>query len=188
MSKRQSYYRNRQNRPFLNLERLEDRTVPAFNLTISSAVSVGVSGLGTDTITAIADDAVLNVTDLQNALISHSTVTVSHGSGGTQPGNITIANAINPNLPAVRTLAIIANDNSATQGDVTVNAGISATTNPLNLQINARGRSRSMPPSIRMALTISKQTLTATVRPGSVRARRAPSPRRTLLHRPFVCS
>src|SRR5882724_5641288 len=139
MSKRQHYYRNRHNRPFLNLELLEDRTVPAFNLTISTAASVGVSGIGTNAITATANDAILNVTDLQNSLIANATVTVSHGNTGTQAGNITIANAINPNLTAARTLILNANDASATQGDIIVNAGVTATTNPLSMQFNAHG-------------------------------------------------
>ncbi|MGU3496641.1 MBG domain-containing protein, partial [Xanthobacteraceae bacterium A53D] len=62
-----------------------------YNLTISNAVSSGMDGFN-----ANADDSVLNVATLTNALANANVVltTGSPGNAGTQAGNITVASAI----------------------------------------------------------------------------------------------
>lgn len=66
----------------------------AYDLTISTGATTNVTfDSGTDTFAPNADGAVLNVDDLMTQL-ENSGVTVSTGSGGTQPGTITIATPI----------------------------------------------------------------------------------------------
>lgn len=92
-----------------------------YNLTISNAASSGMSGFS-----AGANDSVLNVTALETALLA-SNVTVQTGSGGTQAGNITVADSIGWFTNTVLTL------NAA--GSIVINADIFAdgTTGGLSL-------------------------------------------------------
>ncbi len=81
-----------------------------YNLTISSASSSGLSGFN-----ANANDSVLDVTTLTNALAT-ANVAVSTGSGGSQAGNITVATPISWSSNTTLTLSAY--------GNITVNANL----------------------------------------------------------------
>ncbi|WP_208948527.1 YDG domain-containing protein [Segnochrobactrum spirostomi] len=81
-----------------------------YNLTISSASSTGMSGFN-----ANANDSVLNVGTLTTAL-STANVTVTTGSGGSQAGTITVANAVTWSSGSTLTLSAY--------GSIFVNANI----------------------------------------------------------------
>src|SRR4051812_1779067 len=73
------------------LELLEDRIVPAFNLALDAISTTDVMQADANnvrTFTALANDAVLNVGDIQTALQSGLDVVISTGSGGGSTGNI----------------------------------------------------------------------------------------------------
>jgi hypothetical protein len=73
------------------VEGLESRDLLAFNLTISTDATVGVSSVtasGTTTFTATADGANLFINDISSALVAGNNVVVSSGSAGIQSGNI----------------------------------------------------------------------------------------------------
>jgi fibronectin-binding autotransporter adhesin len=91
----------------LSMTALEDRVTPAFNLTLSSIATVGVSSstvAGVTTFTATATGANLNVSDIAGQLIAGNSVIVTSGSAGTEAGNITantglgVANAANTSV------------------------------------------------------------------------------------------
>src|SRR5439155_1767400 len=75
------------------VERLEDRIVPAFDLTLSLNPTVGVTATvvpGTTTFTATASGANLSWADIANTLaVTGDNVIVNSGGGGTEAGNIT---------------------------------------------------------------------------------------------------
>ena len=74
-----------------------------YNLTISTASSSGMSGFS-----ANANDSILNVTTLQNALAT-ANVTVTTGSSGGQAGNITVANGVTWTSASALTLSAYGN-------------------------------------------------------------------------------
>ncbi len=82
-----------------------------YNLTISSGADTIASGFDAD-----GDNSVLNVATLQNAL-ANGNVTVTTGSGGSQAGNITVANTLGwfSNYSLTLTAA----------NNITVNSGVS---------------------------------------------------------------
>ena len=112
-----------------------------YNVTISNAADQTSSGF-----TASGDDSVINVATLQNALAG-ANVTVSTGSGGSQDGDITVANAVTWSSGSTLTLSTYRNiavnadlaggtgskivlraDSSATgSGTVSFGSGITAT-------------------------------------------------------------
>ncbi|WP_158498615.1 filamentous hemagglutinin N-terminal domain-containing protein [Martelella endophytica] len=112
-----------------------------YNVTISNGADQNASGF-----TASGNDSVINVTTLQDALAS-ANVTVSTGAGGSQDGDITVADAVTWNsgstltLSAYRNIAVKANlaggagskivlraDSGATgSGTVSFGSGITAT-------------------------------------------------------------
>ena len=71
--------------PFV--EHLEERVLPAFNLSISNAATTGVAVTG-GTFTATATGANINVGDLVSALNAGNDVAVSNGTTGTEAGDI----------------------------------------------------------------------------------------------------
>src|SRR5262245_4091955 len=74
------------------VEPLESRELLAFNLTISEKSTSGVdttAGSKTTVFTAIANDANLNIADIEAQLSAGIHVIVESGSSGTQAGNIT---------------------------------------------------------------------------------------------------
>src|SRR5947209_10531981 len=76
----------------LSITALEDRITPAFNLSISSAATVGMTQqlvANTVTFTATASGANLNFNDLGAQLNAGHSVVVDSGSTGSEPGNIT---------------------------------------------------------------------------------------------------
>src|SRR5262245_15618139 len=73
-------------RPLLEL--LEDRTLSAFNLTISRAATMGVTVLNGN-FTANAPGANINVGEIRAALVNGFDVVVSNGNIGGENGNIT---------------------------------------------------------------------------------------------------
>ncbi|WP_210161632.1 S-layer family protein, partial [Rhodopseudomonas sp. B29] len=125
-----------------------------YNLTISNAADAGMSGFS-----ANANDSVLNVTTLQNAL-ANANVTVTTGSGGSQAGNITVAApvtwtsgsaltlsaygniAVNANLAGGTgsTIALLADNTGTGTGTVTFGSGITATaTGGVSITYNPTG-------------------------------------------------
>src|SRR5262245_14617937 len=98
------------------LEALEDRVVPAFNLTISTDPTVGVV-LANGAFTATASGANINVAAIQFELNIGNNVTISNGTSGGEAGNITwLAGAnLSYNFAAARSLVITA-DPSSTNG------------------------------------------------------------------------
>ncbi len=73
-------------------EQLEDRTLLAFDLSISAAATAGVSTVnsgGNRTFTATAPGANINVADIQAGLVANLNVVISNGSTGVETGNIT---------------------------------------------------------------------------------------------------
>lgn len=81
----------RSNRPVLLLEPLENRVLPAFNLSIAGAdvaVSI-VDAAGVRTITATGTGASVNVATIQSGLSSGLDVVIDNGSTGAENGTIT---------------------------------------------------------------------------------------------------
>src|SRR5689334_358383 len=73
------------------LERLEGRTLFAWNMTMSLAETVGVSSStvsGTTTLTANASGANLCWASVQNEFQAGNNVVVNSGTGGAEAGNI----------------------------------------------------------------------------------------------------
>uniref|UniRef100_UPI002FBE0288 beta strand repeat-containing protein n=1 Tax=Azorhizobium caulinodans TaxID=7 RepID=UPI002FBE0288 len=85
-----------------------------YNLTISAASGSGMSGFN-----ANANNSVLNVSTLTNALAT-ANVTVTTGAGGAQAGNITVATPINWSSGSALTLSAY--------GSIAVNASITGGT------------------------------------------------------------
>ncbi|WP_049976271.1 MBG domain-containing protein [Azospirillum sp. B506] len=98
--------------------------IDPYNVTISTAAD---SGAG---FTATADDTVINVTTLTNALASTG-VTVSTGSSGSQAGNITVAAPISWSANTTLTL------NAA--GSIAINKDITATGTSAGLSLTYGG-------------------------------------------------
>ncbi|HEY1379409.1 MAG TPA: VCBS repeat-containing protein [Gemmataceae bacterium] len=76
----------------LSMTALEDRVVPAFNMTLSVNATVGVTAATvatTTTFTATATGANLNWHDVENALLVGNSVVIDSGSTGSEAGNIT---------------------------------------------------------------------------------------------------
>ncbi|WP_051989868.1 beta strand repeat-containing protein [Caulobacter sp. AP07] len=95
------------------------------DVTISAGPSSGAGGL-----TASADDTVINVTTLTNAL-ANTGVTISTGVGGAQAGNITVAAPISWSADTILTLDAA--------GDVVINAPVAATGANAGLALNYGG-------------------------------------------------
>jgi hypothetical protein len=112
----------------LTLEEMEDRVVPAFNLTIDGDVATNnVSSIvvaGTTIFNASGSGATLNV-DIIEAALGAGDVQITTGPGGAEAGNIawannnTAADALGYGGTVVRTLTIRP-DASATGGNVTI--------------------------------------------------------------------
>jgi sugar lactone lactonase YvrE len=129
----------------LQVEALETRLTPAFNLTIGTAATVNVThNAAAGTFVANATGATINVADIKADLLAGKNVTISDGTGGAENGDITwLAGAdLDYNgvgLPGVRlNLAV---DPSAVGGSVTLNAQIldsnPATPDALNVSVSA---------------------------------------------------
>lgn len=120
------------------LEALEDRIVPAFNLTISTNPTVGVNQVGGD-FTAVASGANINVAAVLFQLNIGNDVTISNGTTGAESGNITwLAGAnINYQGAAARALTVTA-DPSSTNGAIALHSQVGTTT-ILNETFNSAG-------------------------------------------------
>ncbi|MDB5508108.1 MAG: filamentous hemagglutinin N-terminal protein [Hyphomicrobiales bacterium] len=92
------------------------------NVTINTAASTG-------GFTASADNTIINVTTLQNALAT-ANVEISTGSTGTQAGNITVSNAVTWSsgnlltLTAAGSITVNGSLTSTSGGGITLNAGV----------------------------------------------------------------
>src|SRR5262245_25195772 len=128
--------RLRRHRP--QLEALEDRITPAFNLTISTDPTVGVA-LTNGVFTATASGANINVAAILFELNIGNNVTITNGTGGGEAGNITwLAGAnLTVNGFAARSLVITA-DATSTNGAINLQSQVSTTTT-LNQAYNAQG-------------------------------------------------
>ena len=110
------------------LEALEDRLTPAFNLTISTAPTGGVV-LVNGSFTAVASGANINVAAIQFQLNLGNDVEISNGTGGIEAGNITWfadADLFYTGFVA-RSLLLVAEPGS-TNGAVNVQADVETTT------------------------------------------------------------
>jgi sugar lactone lactonase YvrE len=110
------------------LDALEDRLVPAFNLTIGAGVTTAVLVDNPNgTFTAAGTGANVNVNDVFAELVKVGHVTISNGNAGTEAGTITWPAGANLDInnfgPGNRQLTI-AVDPSATNGTVALNANI----------------------------------------------------------------
>ncbi|MBW9336179.1 filamentous hemagglutinin N-terminal domain-containing protein [Herbaspirillum sp. RU 5E] len=99
--------------------------IDPYNVTISNAISSGMGGFNGN-----ANDSVLNVTTLANALASTG-VTVTTGVGGSQAGNITVDAPISWSANTVLAL------NAA--GSILINKDITATGNNAGLSLSYSG-------------------------------------------------
>ena len=97
-----------------------------YNITISTGGDSGHDA----SFTANADDSVINVTTLQNALAG-ANVTISTGTNGSQSGNITVANAVT--WSAATTLSLSA------AGNIVINAPITGANGTLVLSTFGAG-------------------------------------------------
>jgi Domain of unknown function DUF11/FG-GAP-like repeat len=125
----------RRQRP--ELEALEDRVVPAFNLTISTNSTVGVIQSG-GIFAANATGANINVAAILFQLNVGNDITISNGTTGTEAGNITWLAAANLNYQgaAARSLTVTA-DPSSSNGAVALHSQVSTTTT-LNETFNSK--------------------------------------------------
>ncbi len=74
----------------LDLEALEDRVAPAWDLTISTAPTINIEpNQPAGTFIAAGPNANIAVSDLRNALLSGNSIFISDGTSGTQAGTIT---------------------------------------------------------------------------------------------------
>jgi hypothetical protein len=124
----------------LGVEELEQRLVPAFNLTISTAPTVGVEGPLFDLLAA-APGANINVADIRTGLRMNRGVTINTGLPGTEAGNITWLPGSDLDYAGLfaTSLTIV----TATTGDVSLGSRIFDSTAPsgesLSLNVVARG-------------------------------------------------
>ena len=81
--------------------------------------------------TPTADTAVVNVADIESSLNSGTSVTITTGSTGTQPGNITVTDAINKTAGGDATLTLEAANN------ITLNNSIQSSAGKLNVVLSA---------------------------------------------------
>lgn len=106
------------------LARLEDRTVPAFNLSLSLGATVGVNVVtvaGTTTFTANAAGANVDWGDIQGQLVAGKNVVVNSGTTGTEAGNITDLTGIQmPGLAANASLTFQTGTGANLVGDVLI--------------------------------------------------------------------
>ncbi len=118
--------------------------IDPYNVTISNATSSGMGGFNGN-----ANDSVLNVTTLTNALASTG-VTVTTGVGGSQAGNITVDAPISWSANTVLAL------NAA--GSIIINKDITATGNNAGLSMSYSG-SYSLNKGARVTLSGSNASL-----------------------------
>ncbi len=125
-------------------EGLEDRTLLAFNLSISTLATTGVTSVvsgGNRTFTATADDANINVAEIQAEFVANLNVVISNGSMGGQPGNISWNSALDFNgFDGTQTLTINTDPSGASASFTLLNVSISdsvAGGEVLNIVINA---------------------------------------------------
>ena len=121
------------------LEYLEERVVPAFNLTISNATTVGVTQVG-GAFTASSTAANINVSDLLSALNAGNDLTISNGPTGTEAGDIVwqAGASLTYTNAAARSLTLTA-DASSISGTITLSSAISGASTTLNESFNAQG-------------------------------------------------
>src|SRR5947209_2364696 len=73
----------------LQLETLEARIAPAFDLTIGAGKMVDVLHDSQGNFTATGPEAAISVASIRADLLAGKDVTISNGKAGTEPGNIT---------------------------------------------------------------------------------------------------
>ncbi len=146
LSRGPSQRNQRRPRRALQLELLETRLAPAFDLTIGAGPTVGVLHDKAGDFTAIAHGATIAVSDILKDLQAGKSVTISDGSTGKETGNVTWLAGNNLDFKGIGSGGLqltIATDPSATAGNVAINAmifdslGVSADT--LAISISGRG-------------------------------------------------
>jgi hypothetical protein len=128
------------------LEALEDRVVPAFNLTIGTGATTAVSVLN-GTFTATGTGANINVADIRSALLAGQDVVISNGSSGAETGNIDWASTASTDLNldgiGTRSLSIIADASSASGASIDFGPVLqdldTSTADRLNLTLSGAG-------------------------------------------------
>lgn len=109
------------------VQRLEQRQLPAFDLTIGAGAlaTVGVTETSPGTFEANAAGAFLNVADIQTRLTAGNDVSISSGSNGTQAGNIVWSAGADLDYNGVGARSLtVRSDASSTVGNITINGRI----------------------------------------------------------------
>jgi len=103
------------------------------NVTIDAVATIGgtFDGGNPDTFTPNADDAIVDVTQIETALDGGTNVQILTGNTGTQDGNITVASSIDKSAGGAATLTLRA------ANDINVNADISSTVGALTVELLA---------------------------------------------------
>jgi hypothetical protein len=125
------------------VEGLEERVVPAFDLTVGAGQATAnissVSVLGTTTFTPTASGAFLNANDIFTAL-SSGNVVVTSGALGAETGNITIAAGLTGPNGLNNSLTFESGTGANLVGNITVNGDLVAGTGgTLPLSLDATG-------------------------------------------------
>lgn len=126
------------------LEMLENRLTPAFNLTIGTTadfnVAIDDTVAGFRQITAIGTGAVIDVATIAEGLAARGNVSILNGAGGAEPGNISWPTATTLDVASAGSHRLtISADPSSTGGIIDIEGGItgSAPTGGLNVSLSA---------------------------------------------------
>lgn len=123
-----------------SLEALEDRVVPAFDLSVSTGLTANVSvntAAGVTTYTATGTGATVNNADIVAQLNLGNNVVISSGSTGAEAGTITVVNGVVYTGLGARSLTLISGTGASVVGDIIINDAITATGTTLNVEARA---------------------------------------------------
>jgi adhesin/invasin len=128
-------------RRFLEIECLERRITPAFNLTIGTAATANVLHDTFGNFTATGSGANINVADIRTDLLAGRNVSISNGSTGAETGNITWLASSDLDFNGIGTgldLAVTADPSTQAAAQVVLNSRIidSDLTTPDSLSIS----------------------------------------------------
>lgn len=130
-----------------------------YNVTISNLPTSnppGYPGPG-GTFDPVSDESNVNVADILATLNAGGSITIRTGAGGAQPGHITLQVPISKTSGGDATLALIA------AGDINIQAGISSTSDELNVIFQAGGNV-----NVNADLRLNRGDLTVRTGPGAL--------------------
>ncbi|WP_204103528.1 MULTISPECIES: CHAT domain-containing protein [Spirulina sp. CCY15215] len=126
------------------------------NVTITNTTSGG--GFAGGIFTPTSDDAKINVTEIENALIAGFNVTITTGNTGNQQGNITVATTINPTfVNGNLTLTLNAANDIFVNADIMNGDAIDA--NQFNVALIAGGNINTTAATINTSKSVTTGTL-----------------------------